>query len=84
MCIKIDLNTPPLSTYRMRGEDYQLQCEGLQDICFKYRKYDLREVHCTPSPMGDTTELEKENIRGEGLSKAVGVRKHQRQPLAHG
>lgn len=34
VCIEIDLKKPLQSRYRMRGRKWQLQYEGLQDICF--------------------------------------------------
>src|SRR4051812_39665336 len=44
VCIKVDLNKPLLASYRMRGVDYHLQYEGLQEICFKCGKFGHREV----------------------------------------
>lgn len=57
VCIQVDLNKLLFTTYGMRGKDYQLQYEGLQDICFKYGKYDHHDVHCTPKSVDDTGDL---------------------------
>lgn len=53
VCVEIDLVKPLLASYRLRGIDYHIQYEGLQDICFSCGKFGHRAIHCTPCAKTD-------------------------------
>lgn len=46
VCIEIDLEKPVTASCRMRGKKWQIQYEGLHDLCFTCGKYGHKEIKC--------------------------------------
>lgn len=42
VCVEVDLRRPLMSSYRLRGDFWRLQYEGLHEICFECEKYGHR------------------------------------------
>lgn len=59
VCVEIGLDKSLVSSYGMRGEEGQLQYEGLHELCFKCGKYGQREIKC-PLTTTNQTKLSEE------------------------
>lgn len=69
VCVEIELDKPLVATYKMRGEEGQIQYEGLYDLCFLSGKYGHKETACPrstskPTEMADGEEGHGEDSRG--------------------
>lgn len=63
VCIEIDLDKPLMAGYKMSGEYYKLQYEGLHDLCFGCGRYGHRYPICP-----ERTNQQKDD-GGEGTSR---------------
>ncbi|CAL1414522.1 unnamed protein product [Linum trigynum] len=45
-CVEVDLTKPLLSKYKVEGVEYELQYEGLSNVCFECGSYGHQKSHC--------------------------------------
>lgn len=60
ICVEVDLSKPLMSGYRMYGEYWRLQYEGLHVICFECGHYGHCSMTC-PVKLGSEEEAPKDN-----------------------
>lgn len=67
--MEINLQKPLRSHYRMRERDYQIQYDGLSDLCFCCGKYGHREAHYSLKKPSDPKANSSEAARNEDNPK---------------
>lgn len=85
VCVEIDMGKPLKATYRMRGKNWRLQYEGLQDLCFTCGKCGHKEVGCPLKEPEESKATEKTpETTDASTSSSKEVHQAEEQPSSFG
>ncbi|CAI0434844.1 unnamed protein product [Linum tenue] len=94
-CIEVDLTKPLLSKYNVEGVEYELQYEGLSNVCFECGSYGHQKSHCptlhseepdTPQPRTEATHVAPHHAENYGewmIAKRRERRPYQKQNFGY-
>lgn len=73
VCVELDLRKPLKTGYRMRGREWKLKYEGLQEFRFSCGHYGHRESNCQAKTKSSSSSMPNARVfTGEGNEEAKG------------
>ncbi|XP_057760276.1 uncharacterized protein LOC130980633 [Arachis stenosperma] len=82
LCVEVDLTKPLLGVYMINGKLYQIEYEGIHQICFLCGKIDYEQKQCTiekeiDSERGQHLQVRDENYKETSMHQAEGHNTHR-------
>nr|XP_025652243.1 uncharacterized protein LOC112748247 [Arachis hypogaea] len=81
LCVEVDLTKPLLEVYMINGKFYQIEYEGIHQLCFLCGKIDHEQKQCTlgkeiDSERGQHIQVRDENHKETSMQQAEGQNTH--------